>query len=390
MEAHKAQSSVVADVPEDDREVQSSELQATALRVLDEYDNKAREYEEKIRELRERHIPAAKSMYNSGARISQLSIELLTHIFRVAGPPRTSPADAIRLTHVCRSWRSVIHHTPAFWVDFLQSKTLVAHPRDSSIVLAALDRSAPLARMGFSMCGHFIPVLMTVPANVSRISTLRLDYQTGSAWFSDIRTFSHLQMPNLEDLTVWLTCHSSSSAFGKVQDPAAIPFPHLRRLRTNCPRLFLWIHTTLHELWLGTNRTSFDELYPAPAACCQIRYLHELWDALARCPNLQRLGLDDCLPYEASAAALAHLPVVAFSRLEVLQISGDTSIIRSVLERMLLPERTDVRFATNCLTDFIHELVPGRGKPLSCIPSIRRGLVVDIGDLANKVYKYTF
>ncbi len=148
MEAHKAHSSVGADLPEDERErfkgVQSSELQATALRVLDEYANKAREYEEKIRELRERGIPAVlvKSIYNSGARINQLPIELLTHVFCVAGPPRTSPADAIRLTHVCRSWRFVIHHTPAFWVDFLQSKALlVAHPRDSSIVLAREFRS---------------------------------------------------------------------------------------------------------------------------------------------------------------------------------------------------------------------------------------------------------
>ncbi|TFK79272.1 hypothetical protein K466DRAFT_27620 [Polyporus arcularius HHB13444] len=87
-------------------------------------------------------------MYNSGACIYQLPIELLTHIFRAAGHPRTSSADAIRLTQVYRSWRSVIHHTPAFWVDFLQFKASVAHPRESSIVLAREFRSQLYTRFG--------------------------------------------------------------------------------------------------------------------------------------------------------------------------------------------------------------------------------------------------
>ncbi|KAI0695764.1 hypothetical protein C8T65DRAFT_743846 [Cerioporus squamosus] len=205
MEAHQAQNSLGASLPEVQcerfTELQSSELQATALRILDEYEARLREHEEKIRELRTRHIPELKSIYNSGASVNQLPIELLMHIFRAVGP-RTSPADAIRLTHVCRSWRSLIHHTPVFWSDFLDSEDgiLARTQADYSIVSAAFDRSAPAMQIGFSLNGAFLPLLSAIPAHVSRISKLWLGCTDRNS--SAMHPFFGLHIPHLEDLTL--------------------------------------------------------------------------------------------------------------------------------------------------------------------------------------------
>ncbi|RDX50200.1 hypothetical protein OH76DRAFT_462358 [Lentinus brumalis] len=155
--------------------LRSSELQTSALVALNEYEEKAREYQEKLRELREHYIPEVKSIYNSGALINQLPIELIIHIFRFVGP-RTSPADAIRLTHICRLWRLLIHQAPTFWSDLLDAEDVLARTwHDNAMVLAAFDRSEPVTQIGFSMYGSFLPLLETVPVHASRISTLWLD-----------------------------------------------------------------------------------------------------------------------------------------------------------------------------------------------------------------------
>ena len=358
-----------------------SEIQGMALRILEEYELEIKASEDKIQTLRSTYIPEIKSIYNSRANINRLPIELLMLIFRAVGP-YTSPADGIRLTHVCRSWRSLIHNTPSFWLDFLdpEGEVIAFRPADYPIVVAAFERSAPATNVAFAMKGEFLPYLPTIPNHVSRITTLWLGcFESGDRY---IETFFELDMPQLENLTLWMRCsHPDLPVDRKVHSSAR--YPNLRELQTNCARFSLvWIGPTVRELWLGANRNDVHcHEQPDPPECCSSRSLDQLLEALLRCPNLTTLSLDSCLP-RTLAATSGQLPTAALPNLEYLDLRGSASVIRSVIEHVAIPVTTDVsltsEFDIPSPYSALSDLVPTT-YPVSALVPIHR-LTVKVGD----------
>ena len=88
-------------------ELAPAEVQALASRMLEED-------EATMVALRD-HILRLKRIHNSAALINaKIPVELLVLILRLAGP-LTRPAQvAIRVTHVCHDWRTLVHGTPVF------------------------------------------------------------------------------------------------------------------------------------------------------------------------------------------------------------------------------------------------------------------------------------
>ncbi|TFK85741.1 hypothetical protein K466DRAFT_664294 [Polyporus arcularius HHB13444] len=357
--------------------LRSAELQYMAVSVI-------REYEEEIRLLRQR-IQGIKSIYNSGASINELlPDELLVQIFRWVGP-RSSTVDAIRLTHVCRSWRSMIHGTPLFWADLLDpdGAILARYKTDFWIVRTAFEKSAPIPGLRFSLNSTFLSCLETHPSltsHISRISTLYFDCIRKD--HRDLRPFFRLQMPNLEDLTVWLKCADARVT------PADTPlnFPRLRRLRTNCVSFAIrWISPSARQLIIGQHwedwgRTPNPQLVP----CCTVRNLDALWDAL-RGPGgaLTELRLDSCI---SDRIIRPRDPRLELSKLKTLFLHAHTSdTIQTILDSMKLPATAQVTL-TSTLCPYHKLCSMGQGVP--CIPKIDQ-LAIDMGSLTrHPTFKY--
>ncbi|RPD62841.1 hypothetical protein L227DRAFT_599590 [Lentinus tigrinus ALCF2SS1-6] len=339
----------------------TSALQATALRDIENFQNKIKHYEGEIRALREHYIPKAKFAYNSGSPINQLPIELLMLIFRAVGP-RSSPADV-------------------FWLDFLDSddKIFALNSADYSIVLHALERSAPATNVSFSLMGAFLPSMETFPNHLSRITSLWLDC-SGSR-NRNVRPFFNLQMPQLEELTLWMCCRYMANRPVDTEAQASARFPKLRYLQTNCTKYSLgWISPTTRYIWLGASRDDVDAK-SEPAKCCRLRSLHQLMEVLFKCPNLTHLSLDSCLPPSATSG---QLPLLALPDLAYLHLRDKTDVVRSIVEHLVLPESTEVSLASKSKAPYqaLSELLP-TVYPISVLSPIHH-LAVEVGDISHE------
>ncbi|KAI0686619.1 hypothetical protein C8Q76DRAFT_803869 [Earliella scabrosa] len=86
-----------------------------------------------------RSIFKLKAAYNASTLIhSKLPTELLIEIFCHIDPSRR--AD-IRIVHVCRLWRSIIHQIPDFWVGIVRAPNLLG--RGYSISITLINLTAP-------------------------------------------------------------------------------------------------------------------------------------------------------------------------------------------------------------------------------------------------------
>ncbi|RDX43474.1 hypothetical protein OH76DRAFT_1487852 [Lentinus brumalis] len=150
--------------------LRSAELQAMAEKTM-------QEYQDQMMELR-RRIADAGSVYNSGAAINEKPrLEGFLQIFCYVTPSYVDFMAPIRLTHVCRAWRTLIHRSPVFWMDKLDpvpDSEVKASFTSLPIVLAAFEKSQPALSLRFSLHWAFLPTLATIPSHVSPISTLWL------------------------------------------------------------------------------------------------------------------------------------------------------------------------------------------------------------------------
>lgn len=349
--------------------LRSAELQYTALGVV-------RDYEEEIRVLYER-IRAVKSVYNSGACINELlPNELLVQIFREAG--RTKPIAALRLTHVCRSWRSLIHGTPVFWVDVLNPSedTLARGERDLSVVKMAFRNSKPVPKLRFSLTGAFLSSMTTLSDHLARISTLSLDC-TGKK-SRDIHALFALRLPQLEDLSVWLRCREAL-----VPADLSLPFPRLRRLHTNCATSAVrWVKPTLHSLIIGPLRTEWGQK-GSYEPCCRLRDIDRLWNAVRDCSDLIELRLGNCIGDAVLRPRNLRLNLSSLQILDLTAQEADT--VHTLLECMTFPATTQVMLASHCRYHKMDAMQPGSGVP--CLRDID-AIAIDMGRILSPVYGY--
>ncbi|KAI0681891.1 hypothetical protein C8T65DRAFT_838193 [Cerioporus squamosus] len=181
----------------------------------------------------------------------------------------------IRLTHVCRAWRTLIHHSPVFWTSILDpdKETVYTDRRKKfPIVLAAFEDSLSVAPLSFSLHGGFLPVLSTLSSrsHPSRISTLWLDCAPYGPGFY-IRRFLDLRIPQIEKLTLWRDgCQSNRAPASVALDTSTVRFTRLSYLRTNCMQLALtWVTPAMRTLIFGSTRRG-EEKSPSANAVASI------------------------------------------------------------------------------------------------------------------------
>ena len=151
------------------------------------------------------HVCALRRVRNNAALINvKLPVEILVVILRMAGSWRSSKY-AMLLTHVCHAWRTVIHATPVYWVDFLSPYTenypFGQKGEDPSIILAALARSASMP-LKLALSGGFLSLYKHPYAkpHFSRITVLILDLPGEE--HRDIRPLYNLRLPMLDRLQI--------------------------------------------------------------------------------------------------------------------------------------------------------------------------------------------
>ncbi|RPD61620.1 hypothetical protein L226DRAFT_612366 [Lentinus tigrinus ALCF2SS1-7] len=98
--------------------------------------------------------------------------EVLLNVFRHVSPTRR--AD-IRLTHVCKLWRDLIHRTPEFWADMLGAKAVASrldyHESNTPLSLTTfIERSSP-APYKLNLYED-LSILTKIPSHISRIYSL--------------------------------------------------------------------------------------------------------------------------------------------------------------------------------------------------------------------------
>ncbi|TFK87723.1 hypothetical protein K466DRAFT_599236 [Polyporus arcularius HHB13444] len=346
-----------------------AEAQALTSRLLQE--NQAN-----ISTLLERQLELSR-LHNSVALFHvKLPVEILVTIFRLAGP-LTSPQDAIRLTHVCRAWRTLIHNTPVFWTDFLcppPGNDLADGTKHPFIVLDAIARTAPM-RFTLWIFGRFLPTIRTPSAgpHLSRLTALYLDCRTVED--KDMRPFYDLSLPTLDSLELRLDC----SILTRPTDSAESPdrFPRLRALTTTCVSFPLaWVGSSLRVLNIRAGGEQAKTPYDARILrCCCLRSVFDLVAVLKRCPDLEELKLFGCLPYfgphmSQALPVMADSPLPRLDHLDCLKVGDDLGYVRWLLEHFALRPETFLSVCTDSTYDAFSEFLPVRN-PLQAIPLLR-------------------
>ncbi|RDX45562.1 hypothetical protein OH76DRAFT_1407948 [Lentinus brumalis] len=232
------------------------------------------------------------------------------NIFRHIIP--TYSAD-IRFSHVCKLWRYLIHCTPEFWVDMLNSPDINWNRLGSerlSVLTSSIQRSAPLP--------YKIPIsirmdmLQAILPHAQRVSSL--SFMVTSA--SDLAAFLALDMPSLETLFVAGTDENIASEGLRLGTGA---FPRVHTLRVTLSVL----HPAL----------AFSALRILIVHCGPDEGIGPLLDLLEACPQLQSLQLALSLNRHVHTSVITHLEVRPVISLPSLR---HCYIIDNVYERPLL------------------------------------------------------
>ena len=299
-----------------------------------------------------------------------LPSEILLHIFRDAITLRADFMAPIRLTHVCRYWRTLIHNSPSFWLVILDpatKHTYTFHRRRFPIVLAALERSQPIPQLALSMNGAFLPVLSALPEHISRISTLWLDYSYNTR--IDILPLLNIELPNLEKLTLWRFCDNTSRVLSSIATPV---FPRLHYLRTNCVQFALkWVTPAIRSLIFGGRHREFEDSALVPRECCRFWAFSHISEALERCPDLEEFEIVHCLPGDDTRPD--PTPLRHFHRLKKVHLEGNVGLVRAMLE-YLAPRAPDTTSFTvssgDVLCNSLSDLLP-RSRTLASMAHVR-------------------
>ena len=358
-------------------ELAPAEVQALASRMLEED-------AATMVALRDRML-RLKRIHNSAALINaKMPVELLVLILRLAGP-LTRPAQvAIRVTHVCHHWRTLVHGAPVFWKDFLHSPSssgsrLVGKSMHNlSVVLGALSRSAPM-KVGFHLSDGFLPALSLplVAEPLSRMSAIYLDY--AGLFVSNIHPFFNLHFPSLESLEIRVDCAEPHwPHYDIVADPARSP--KLRDLRTTCASVLrACVGPSLRTLEISTvvrTRSTRDGRVRQQIRCCHLRSVAHFFGVLGRCPELEVLTLVSCLPSLSPGAhdnsdSYAAAVSPSLDRLKNVTIGDIPGLIRLFLERFTIPRDTFLTIRTTSPYDALSQFLPVTNR-LQAIPVIEK------------------
>ncbi|KAI0366837.1 hypothetical protein BV20DRAFT_1123976 [Pilatotrama ljubarskyi] len=315
-------------------------------------------------------INALQSKYNALAFVHQrLHPELLMEVF--AHLDHEEPR-AITYTHVCRTWRTLIHRLPEFWAGMLAAvptKELSLGPSEEFITFLARSGSSPLTldlpTFGSSMYDALMPHAHHLSSLSVRVST------SGAACL--YRMLSR-GVPLLEGLSIF---HEPSSGRLDTEDAAAHRFicfsdqalPRLRHIRIPlallCPGLAAST-STLKFVDLDGCRECFECENRA-----ETQSLGDILSVLRGSPSLEKIrflpGSYALQPEANSSVEQVHVPALQ----ELMFESDNSSFISEVLGHLVLPLSTVISVTCGAIPDMTLQAVLQNRNVLLCTRKVR-------------------
>ncbi|TFK92551.1 hypothetical protein K466DRAFT_217680 [Polyporus arcularius HHB13444] len=227
--------------------------------------------------------------------------EVLMNVFRHVYP--TCPSD-IRITHVCKLWRDLIHRTPEFWVNMLAVSAVTSHLGHN------IDSDSPMSLLSFIELSSPMPYkldiqtelsfLTKIPSHTSRICSLSWELPGRPDFISLVTDFLDLHMPLLQEMRC--SCNREHAipplitALPNHHRPQCGKFPRLRSL-------------SLHGLGVACQALAF--------------------------PSLKELHIDDGAPIYFEPLGLSALLkfLQSCSQLQVLVLDINASALHAFPER---------------------------------------------------------
>ena len=322
------------------------------------------------------YIRQLSTIRNSTAPIhTKLPPEVLIHIFSFLSPTRR--AD-IKFTHVCRTWRNLIHGTPQFWVDMIRAIKNPSLPEDFSDILIFLTRSASLPFVLDFGNMYNMPFLKTLEdrGHLRRLSELSMALPYNH--FSLIYSFCQLSMPELRILRCRVAVFCFDDTSGPREEEYDFPivhnFPRLRRLELPEGLLFT---PFLAVPSLTTLVHSGEPLDP-------ILFIL----ALKLCPELEVLSLQNFrrptgLSFDVENDDLrCPLPRMSWCSIDNSEVESSRSFVREFLHMITLPP-------TACLTVyhadvyFPSDIIPPLFQPAIVGTINKLHLTIESGDTTD-------
>ncbi len=304
-----ALSMALSSLPAADRaslsELSISDMRAWTVAKADEY---------------HRYTLALHSVQNTLAPVHRLPPEILSRIFVEAWEDRKS----LRLTHVCRIWRSLLLDTSRFWAVAIAGDNF-KKVSDEDYLNAACFRSSPrnisLHLSSISLRGH-----LTLMQHAARITSMQISAHT-RVQLELLWKVLHAGMPRLENLSVRV-CDSVTGSVG-LSMLSTEQLPLLTRL-TLPARLFYSWPNTLQQIAF---RSDGSEL--------QMVSLETVLRSLEDYPRLRTLDIgDNTLSHDSQSQP----PLRAFlgPTLEFLRIRSHLDTVRAILSLLTFPSSTRV------------------------------------------------
>ncbi|RDX41068.1 hypothetical protein OH76DRAFT_1489782 [Lentinus brumalis] len=252
------------------------------------------------------------------------------------------------------------------------------HP---SVVFDALAR-APPTPIALAMHGDSLLALRT-PAGepyLSRIRSLYLDCR--AVRDRDMRPFFELNFPSVQTLRIELHCALTAlPANIAAESPAR--FPKLISLGTSCAGFPLaWVGPSLRMLDISCKGKETQTDLGVRKMHCQCPFsVSKLYGTLGRCPDLEYLSLNTCLPSprrdpDANSPGLAHHPSSPrLDRLVLVRIADRLDRVRPFLEPfMTIAHRVkELVICTKSPYDDLLGFLPAANRPdsISVIDQVR-------------------
>jgi len=285
------------------------------------------------------------SSRNALAPISSLPSELLARIFRFCAlvePPWSGGQKLgwIGVTHVCQRWRQVALDDSSLWASLRIAGVSPGAEWISEALVRARD--APLL---FDIVGTPSPdVLSKIPPHISRTRKLRLP-RLSIHDFRFVREICTLEAPVLEYFELGIS-DASPIKFHQLAAGMTLFKEHTPKLRS-----FITSHITIP--WSFIPRGQLTQLkiilsrrISMPSSS-SLNDSNQFFDLLINCPDLEILSLEFCLP--SMLSQVSHGEPIHLPRLSRLSLSGSTSRVMNLLNRMKLPSSATLHL--RCISD---------------------------------------
>ncbi|KAI1790056.1 hypothetical protein LXA43DRAFT_1095774 [Ganoderma leucocontextum] len=319
------------------------ETQLAISKRIDEYQQQIAQINERILELKSIHNAVTPAPFHK-----KLPSEILIHIFRHIEP---KPRQHIRLSHVCRLWRSAIHQAPEFWVDILRAVPVIGRPHGRLFFKTFVERTAPLS-FGLSLRSSNLTMIRQLP-NHHRLTFLSIIFSHD--YGADLLDLIDMELPCLRHLK----CDWAESS-----ELVTLPLAPIRNARTS-DRLPHLRTLNIHGRCITAAFVvpSLRDLRIFGAAIVSPNFI---LNALRACPGpalrssrLRRLTLNFIPGGRFASLFLSHLKYPPTTQVKII---GETTLLSDYLCHFSPPTPTP---ATSTIQSLVFTLTPDHNEDFS-------------------------